>query len=247
MGCILASPTYDYKTTVHADGTLVLAKGHVKLLKKYAPNFVATRAPTPKDEELMTRSWDNIIGAKIRAELERRKLKTIDADDEFEASSVVQFYDVFFAKLFTINPATQPVFRGSMHVQSKALVNIVGAIRHILHSEDATSNIAALALRHIQYGVKLEFFDSLGLAMIETLSAMGDTGRWNKDVRDAWHTVIAYIICILVPPYMKGARSKEHKHLTTATSGSSRSSVSRVAIACATPVLTEIPAQAPAS
>ncbi|KDO20921.1 hypothetical protein SPRG_14152 [Saprolegnia parasitica CBS 223.65] len=234
MGAFFSGPSYKYKVDVDGNGKLVLARGHIKLLKKYAPNFTATRAPTPKDEELMTRSWEVVIGAKLRAELERRKFQVnTDPDAPPESSAVVQFYDVFFTNLYTIDPATRPVFRNSMHVQSKALVNIVGAIRHILHSADATNNIAALALRHIQYGVKLEFFDSLGLAMIETLRSLGGS-FWSDDVGDAWRTVIAYIICLLVPPYMEGARSKEHKHLTMATSRS-RGSASRVAVGDAHP------------
>jgi hemoglobin-like flavoprotein len=212
--------------------------------------------PTPKDEILMAQNWEDVVGKKLREELERSKQKgekteakqeqsqsnnpeyessaevaescpidnnnadssTCPMESKTEICSVVsRFYDMFYSNLFETKPETRAVFRNSMHVQSKALVNIVGAIRHILHSEDATVSIGSLAYRHIKYGVKLEFFDSLGLALVKTLRTMSPES-WSDEVHNAWHTVVSYIIYLLVPSYMRGTKSKEHQHLTQTTS-----------------------------
>ncbi|OQR91408.1 hypothetical protein ACHHYP_04708 [Achlya hypogyna] len=235
MGC--RSSSERYVVAADSTGRLVLQRGHKKLLLKYAPHFVPTRAPTATDEDLMTQSWDDIIGCKLRAEIERRKAPSTEPSPEAPTttSAIVQFYDTFFSHLYVINPETRSVFRNSMHVQSKALVNIVGAIRHVLHSDDAKNMVAAMAVRHIQYGVKLEYFDNLGVAMIQTLSKLAGT-TWTTAMADAWHTVIAYIICLIVPHYMKGKHTKNHQHLLgRVASLSTRVNIMRVAVDYAGP------------
>ncbi|EQC38928.1 hypothetical protein SDRG_03886 [Saprolegnia diclina VS20] len=220
MGCQGSSERYAVHTK--ADGSLVLSRDHRRLLLKYAPHFIATRMPTDKDEALMSQSWDDVIGRRLRGEMQHRQKQQQqekqetepDAEASSATSAIVQFYDTFFGQLYRLNPETRAVFRNSMHVQSKALVNIVGAIRHILHSADACADMTALAVSHIQYGVKLEYFDCLGVALAATLRKLGGD-LWNDDVADAWHTVIAYIICLLIPPYLERTKRKSRQHLLT--------------------------------
>ncbi|KDO25705.1 hypothetical protein SPRG_09004 [Saprolegnia parasitica CBS 223.65] len=228
MGCHGSSERYAVHTK--ADGSLVLSRDHRRLLLKYAPHFIATRMPTDKDEALMSQSWDDVIGRRLRGEMQRQHHQETEPDAE--ASNATS------AILYSLNPETRAVFRNSMHVQSKALVNIVGAIRHILHSPDACADMTALAVSHIQYGVKLEYFDCLGVALIATLRKLGRE-FWSDDVADAWHAVIAYIICLLIPPYLERTKRKSRQHLLTAPSAkgtqpflsASTTSTMRVAVA----------------
>jgi len=215
MGCTSSAEPV-FQAQVNANGEIRHTKRQLVSLIKYAPHFIARKTPNEKDEVLMCRNWEDVSTGRLQAENDPTTVP---------ASAVVQFYDLFFKNLYEIAPQTKPVFRSSMHVQSKALINIVGAIRNILHSEDASATIGSLAYRHIKYGVKLEFFDFLGTALIKTLKHLSGK-TWNKEIEESWHTVIAFIIYLIVPTYL-AAEAKEASKSSSIMRSIGMSSVSR--------------------
>jgi hemoglobin-like flavoprotein len=95
--------------------------------------------------------------------------------------------DVFYSKLFLDNPNLRKMFPPNMEEQYEKLVmtlNIVVARLHKL--DELTADIAALAVRHKDYGVTPEHYKMVGDALLWTLkTGLGDD--WNADTEGAWH------------------------------------------------------------
>jgi hemoglobin-like flavoprotein len=95
---------------------------------------------------------------------------------------------LFYRRLFELDPALRPLFRGDMEAQGRALM---GAIRVVVHSLDRLDDIVpavqALGRRHAGYGVLPEHYDTVGTALLWTLEqGLGDA--FTPAVREAWAT-----------------------------------------------------------
>lgn len=96
--------------------------------------------------------------------------------------------DVFYGKLFVLSPELKGMFHASMDLQSKKIVDMLSLIVGHLHALDQLSDdIAQLAQRHVDYGVKAHHYKIVGTALLWTLQH--GLGRdWNEQVKDAWET-----------------------------------------------------------
>jgi hemoglobin-like flavoprotein len=94
--------------------------------------------------------------------------------------------ELFYGRLFEIAPEVQPYFKGDMAEQGKKLMAMINtAVNSLNELESVVPAVQAMAVRHVDYGVKPEDYDSVGAALIWTLDAgLGDA--FTDDVRDAW-------------------------------------------------------------
>ena len=95
---------------------------------------------------------------------------------------------LFYRRLFELDPALRPLFRGDMGAQGRALM---GAIRVVVHSLDRLDDIVpavqALGRRHAGYGVAPEHYATVGTALLWTLEqGLGDA--FTPAVQEAWAT-----------------------------------------------------------
>ena len=117
---------------------------------------------TPKQVALVQGSWEKLQPA---------------------AEAVAQ---LFYARLFGIDPSLQALFKGDMNEQSRKLASMMTfAVNGLTRLESILPGLEALGRRHAGYGVKGEHYETVGTALLWTLGkglAPGFTG----EVRDAW-------------------------------------------------------------
>lgn len=101
--------------------------------------------------------------------------------------------ELFYARLFEIAPEVKPYFKGDIKEQGKKLMVMIGtAVNSLTHLEAVVPAIQAMAVRHVDYGVKPEDYDSVGTALLWTLEqGLGDD--FTPEVKEAWAEVYGLV------------------------------------------------------
>jgi hemoglobin-like flavoprotein len=99
----------------------------------------------------------------------------------------------FYQHLFTIDPDLRPLFRHDIHEQSKKLMATLKlAVDALDRPADLVPALQALGRRHLQYGVRDEHYDTVGVALLWTLEhALGTD--FSPKARQAWSQVYAWV------------------------------------------------------
>lgn len=94
--------------------------------------------------------------------------------------------DVFYSRLFIEHPSLRSLFKSSMEEQYKKLIDTISVlVARLEHLDELTADIQALAQRHVAYGVKPEYYDAVGSALLWTLQK--GLGRdWTPAAEEAW-------------------------------------------------------------
>ena len=123
---------------------------------------------TPKQIELVQASW--------------RQLAPI-AEDAAE---------LFYTRLFALDPALRALFRGDMQEQGRKVMGMIAfAVRGLSRLESIVPGVQALGRRHAGYGVRDEHYDTVASALPWTLEkGLGD--GFTAEVKAAW--VAAYTL-----------------------------------------------------
>ena len=100
--------------------------------------------------------------------------------------------ELFYGKLFEIDPALKELFKSDMTEQGKKLMTMIDTVVKSLDNlEVVVPAIQASGKRHVGYGVKEADYDTVGEALIWTLGAgLGDD--FTDEVKEAW--IAAYTI-----------------------------------------------------
>ncbi len=102
--------------------------------------------------------------------------------------------EIFYGKLFELDPELKPLFKGDMVEQGNKLMTMLAAAVKGLDDLGALVPVVQdLGKRHVGYGVKDEHYDTVAAALLGTLEVgLGDA--WNDEVKAAWvsvYTVLA--------------------------------------------------------
>lgn len=105
-----------------------------------------------------------------------------------------QAAEIFYTKLFDLDPTLKPLFKGDMKEHGSKLMSMIGTAVHGLNNLDAIVPVVQnLGRNHVGYGVKDGHYDTVGSALIYTLeTGLGDA--FTADVKAAWvevYTVLA--------------------------------------------------------
>lgn len=94
--------------------------------------------------------------------------------------------ELFYGKLFELDPALESLFKGDMIEQGRKLIQMIGtAVNSLDNLEAILPAVEQLGIRHAGYGVKDQDYDTVGTALLWTLEAgLGDA--FTADVREAW-------------------------------------------------------------
>jgi hemoglobin-like flavoprotein len=97
---------------------------------------------------------------------------------------------MFYDRLFTLDPALRPLFRGDMKEQGrKVIAMITFAVNGLTRLEQLVPGVQALGRRHAGYGVRDEHYGTAGTALLWTLEQrLGES--FTPAVREAW--TVAY-------------------------------------------------------
>jgi hemoglobin-like flavoprotein len=96
---------------------------------------------------------------------------------------------LFYGRLFELDPSLRPLFRGDLREQGRKLMQMLSVAVHALDRlETILPAVQALAERHVGYGVKIEHYATVGAALLWTLEqGLGEV--FTPEVETAWATV----------------------------------------------------------
>jgi nitric oxide dioxygenase len=96
--------------------------------------------------------------------------------------------ELFYSRLFELDPELRPMFRGDMKQQGKMLMDTLRVVVANLRNLDKImTGVRSLGARHAVYGVRDEHYDTVGEALLWTLEQGIGTG-FTPQVRQAWAT-----------------------------------------------------------
>ena len=86
---------------------------------------------------------------------------------------------LFYERLFAVNPNFRPLFKNDMRIQGVKLMAMLAMVVYNLPEPgQILPTIRDLAVRHVDYGVKLADYDALREALLWTLEqALGEDFR----------------------------------------------------------------------
>ncbi|MGB0372551.1 MAG: globin family protein [Opitutales bacterium] len=94
--------------------------------------------------------------------------------------------DLFYGKLFELDPSVKPLFKTDIKEQGKKLMTMITtAVNGLDKLDTIVGAVQAMGKRHAGYGVKDEHYDTVGSALIWTLGqGLGDA--FTEEVKVAW-------------------------------------------------------------
>ena len=97
--------------------------------------------------------------------------------------------DLFYARLFALDPTLKPLFKGDMKEQGRKLMRTLAvAVNGLDNLEQIVPTVQDLGRRHVGYGVELKHYDTIGAALLWTLE-QGLGAAFTKDTGEAWGAV----------------------------------------------------------
>jgi len=97
-----------------------------------------------------------------------------------------QAAELFYGRLFELDPALKSLFKGDMKDQGKKLMATIGvAVSSLTNLEKIVPTVQKLGASHIGYGVKDKDYDTVGEALLWTLE-QGLGPAFTPDAKQAW-------------------------------------------------------------
>jgi hemoglobin-like flavoprotein len=95
--------------------------------------------------------------------------------------------DLFYTRLFQLDPAVKPLFKGDRAEQGRKLIKTIDTmVNSLSRLDEILPAVEALGRRHVAYGVEPKHYDTVGAALLWTLEqALGDS--FTPAARDAWN------------------------------------------------------------
>jgi len=120
---------------------------------------------TPEQINLVKTSWDQVVPIASQAA------------------------ELFYDKLFKLDPSLKPMFKGDMTEQGQKLMRMIGiAVDNLDKLDEIVPAVQDLGVKHLDYGVKNSQYDTVGEALLWTLGqGLGDA--FTNDVMIAWSDV----------------------------------------------------------
>lgn len=113
--------------------------------------------------------------------------------------------ELFYGKLFELDPSLKPLFKGNMTEQGRKLMAMINtAVNGLDKLEAIVPAVEQLGKRHVAYGVKDRDYDTVGAALLWTLAAgLGDA--FTPAVKEAWTTVYGVLATTMKTAAAKAA------------------------------------------
>lgn len=97
--------------------------------------------------------------------------------------------ELFYSKLFSLEPSLRHLFKGDISLQSQKLISMITFFVHKVNDlDEILSDVKDLGMRHKKYDVKPEYFATVASALLWTLE--NKLGKmWGEETKDAWVTM----------------------------------------------------------
>lgn len=104
---------------------------------------------------------------------------------------------LFYDRLFEMDPALKPLFKGDMTEQGRKLMQVLNVVVNSLDRlEGLIPNVQELGRKHVGYGVKSEHYATVGAALLWTLDK-GLGPAFTPDTKDAWGTAYGVLAGVM--------------------------------------------------
>lgn len=112
---------------------------------------------------------------------------------------------LFYGRLFELDPSLKPLFKGDMREQGIKLMKMLAiAVNSLRDPDTLIPAVENLGVRHINYGVEDSHYDTVGAALLWTLSqGLGDA--FTADVEAAWTEVYGTLATVMKAAAKKAA------------------------------------------
>ncbi len=118
--------------------------------------------------------------------LTQQQIGLIRENFDTVAGIAPQAAEMFYQRLFELNPSVRPLFKGDMVEQGRKLLALIGTVvRKLDQLDDLVPSVQGLAKRHLDYGVQPAHYDTVGEALIWTLE-QGLAEKFTSTHREAW-------------------------------------------------------------
>ena len=105
--------------------------------------------------------------------------------------------ELFYGKLFEMDPAVKPLFKADISEQGKKLMMAINTVVNSLDKIDTMVPIIQdMGRRHAGYGVKSEHYDTVGAALLWTLGT-GLGPAFTPEVKEAWTTAYTLLATVM--------------------------------------------------
>ncbi len=136
---------------------------------------------TPKQVMLVQESWNDVLPIAEQAAV------------------------LFYNRLFELDPATRPLFKGDIVEQGQKLMAMLGTVVNGLSAiEELLPAVRDLGRRHADYGVTDGHYDTVGKALLWTLG-QGLGTRFTSDVESAWASAYGVLAATMKDAAAKAA------------------------------------------
>lgn len=104
---------------------------------------------------------------------------------------------LFYDTLFRSYPDLRSLFPSDMRQQQVRLVQMLRQLIDSAHAPADMPGLAALARRHVEIGIRPEYFSMFGQALFESFAVALD-GDFTPEVRTAWERAYTRIAGVLM-------------------------------------------------
>ena len=109
-----------------------------------------------------------------------------------------QAAELFYSRLFELDPSLRPMFRGDMKEQGKKLMDSLRlVVANVRNLDRIVPGVRALGARHVAYGVRDEHYATVGAALLWTLErGLGE--HFTPQVKYAWTTAYQTLASVMM-------------------------------------------------
>jgi hemoglobin-like flavoprotein len=101
---------------------------------------------------------------------------------------------IFYARLFTLDPSLRPMFRNDLQVQGAKLVATLTTVLDSAHALDTIGpQLRDLGRKHLDYGTKPEHYDVVASALLWSLHHLLGNA-FDAEVLEAWSSLVDEVI-----------------------------------------------------
>lgn len=106
--------------------------------------------------------------------------------------------DLFYYKLFELDPKARELFKDDISIQKKALMATISfAVAMLNHPDKLVPSVQDLGVRHAKYGVTPDHYGTVGAALLWTLE-QGLADAWTPEAKAAWTEVYGILSSTMI-------------------------------------------------
>ncbi len=118
--------------------------------------------------------------------MNKRELELVQTSWEKITPNSDEFVQLFYKKVFEIDPELQALFKRSMGMQGRKIMSMFdSAVEYMGQVDKFVPPLITAGRRHIQYGVNDEDYETVRQALMQTMSEVLDE-EFDSETRQAW-------------------------------------------------------------